>query len=140
MEKWKEIGIEGNMTFLVNCRLCMREGLDFLVFSVSIQWYKLLVVELWKHTSRQAGYRNAKLFKVYFTRCDRYFQVLCAVYGPHEARQRSRVLDDRCIINCQYSMATFSTNERKVCYVKTFFLDIGHFFSGYFLTAFFLLF
>lgn len=40
-------------------------------------------------------------------------KVLCAVYGPHEPRQRSRVLDDRCIINCQYSMATFSTNERK---------------------------
>ncbi|VDN20897.1 unnamed protein product [Gongylonema pulchrum] len=40
-------------------------------------------------------------------------KVLCAVYGPQEARQRGRVLEDRCIINCQYSMATFSTNERK---------------------------
>ncbi|MCP9264915.1 Exosome complex exonuclease RRP41 [Dirofilaria immitis] len=40
-------------------------------------------------------------------------KVLCAVYGPHEAKQRSRLLEDRCIINCQYSMATFSTNERK---------------------------
>uniref|UniRef100_A0A0R3QB38 Zf-Tim10_DDP domain-containing protein n=1 Tax=Brugia timori TaxID=42155 RepID=A0A0R3QB38_9BILA len=40
-------------------------------------------------------------------------KVLCAVYGPYEPKQRSRLLEDRCIINCQYSMATFSTNERK---------------------------
>uniref|UniRef100_A0A8R1TQ00 Putative exosome complex component RRP41 n=1 Tax=Onchocerca volvulus TaxID=6282 RepID=A0A8R1TQ00_ONCVO len=40
-------------------------------------------------------------------------KILCAVYGPYEPKQRSRLLEDRCIINCQYSMATFSTNERK---------------------------
>lgn len=40
-------------------------------------------------------------------------KVLCAVYGPHEPRQRSRVLDDRCFINCQFSRATFATVERK---------------------------
>ncbi|VDN02269.1 unnamed protein product, partial [Thelazia callipaeda] len=40
-------------------------------------------------------------------------KVLCAVYGPHEPKQRSRIMEDRCIINCQYSMATFSTTERK---------------------------
>jgi len=41
-------------------------------------------------------------------------KVLCAVYGPHEARQRSRVSEDKCLVNCQYSMATFSTVERKL--------------------------
>uniref|UniRef100_F1LDB2 Putative exosome complex component RRP41 n=1 Tax=Ascaris suum TaxID=6253 RepID=F1LDB2_ASCSU len=40
-------------------------------------------------------------------------KVLCAVYGPHEPRQRNRTQEDRCTVNCQYSMATFSTNERK---------------------------
>uniref|UniRef100_A0A914UH32 Putative exosome complex component RRP41 n=1 Tax=Plectus sambesii TaxID=2011161 RepID=A0A914UH32_9BILA len=40
-------------------------------------------------------------------------KVLAAVYGPHEAKQRSRILEDQCLINCQYSMATFSTSERK---------------------------
>jgi len=40
-------------------------------------------------------------------------RVLCAVYGPHECRHRSRQLDDRAHINCQYSMATFSTQMRK---------------------------
>lgn len=41
-------------------------------------------------------------------------KVLAAVYGPHEPKQRSRVSEERCIINCQYSMATFSTSERKL--------------------------
>lgn len=40
-------------------------------------------------------------------------KVLCAVYGPHDPHQKGRILDDRCTIKCQYSMATFSTNERK---------------------------
>ncbi|XP_056149586.1 exosome complex component RRP41 [Lampris incognitus] len=41
-------------------------------------------------------------------------KVLAVVYGPHEVRgSRSRILHDRAIINCQYSMATFSTAERK---------------------------
>lgn len=40
-------------------------------------------------------------------------KVLCAVYGPHECRHHSRMNEDRCIINCQYSMARFSTNERR---------------------------
>jgi len=44
-----------------------------------------------------------------------YTKVLCAVYGPHEVRKnRSKILHDRAIINCQYSMATFSTGERKM--------------------------
>lgn len=40
-------------------------------------------------------------------------KVLCAVYGPHECRHHSRMNEERCVITCQYSMATFSTNERK---------------------------
>lgn len=44
-----------------------------------------------------------------------YTKVLCAVYGPHEVRKnRSKVLHDRAIINCQYSMATFSTGRIKI--------------------------
>ncbi|CAN9503506.1 unnamed protein product [Ophioblennius macclurei] len=41
-------------------------------------------------------------------------RALAVVYGPHEMRgSRSRTLHDRAAINCQYSMATFSTAERK---------------------------
>ncbi|XP_020779068.1 LOW QUALITY PROTEIN: exosome complex component RRP41 [Boleophthalmus pectinirostris] len=41
-------------------------------------------------------------------------KALAVVYGPHEMRgSRSRTLHDRAVINCQYSMATFSTAERK---------------------------
>ncbi|XP_076454684.1 exosome complex component RRP41-like [Babylonia areolata] len=41
-------------------------------------------------------------------------KVLAAVYGPHEVRGgRGKALHDRAVVNCQYSMATFSTGERK---------------------------
>ena len=41
-------------------------------------------------------------------------KVLAAVYGPHDIRlKKSKSLHDKAFINCQYSMATFSTNERK---------------------------
>ncbi|KAG2458145.1 exosome complex component RRP41 [Erpetoichthys calabaricus] len=41
-------------------------------------------------------------------------KALAVVYGPHEIRgSRSKSQHDRAIINCQYSMATFSTGERK---------------------------
>ncbi|XP_043860335.1 exosome complex component RRP41 isoform X2 [Dromiciops gliroides] len=41
-------------------------------------------------------------------------KALAVVYGPHEMRgSRSRALPDRALVNCQYSMATFSTGERK---------------------------
>ncbi|GFO20692.1 exosome complex component rrp41-like [Plakobranchus ocellatus] len=41
-------------------------------------------------------------------------KVLAAVYGPHEIRgSRSKALHDKLLINCQYSMATFSTQDRK---------------------------
>ncbi|MBN3300409.1 exosome complex component RRP41 [Amia ocellicauda] len=41
-------------------------------------------------------------------------KALAVVYGPHEVRgSRVRALHDRAVINCQYSMATFSTAERK---------------------------
>ncbi|VDD92412.1 unnamed protein product [Enterobius vermicularis] len=40
-------------------------------------------------------------------------KVLCAVYGPHECRHHGRMNEDKCLISCQYSMATFSTNDRK---------------------------
>lgn len=41
-------------------------------------------------------------------------RVLAAVYGPHEIRSgRHKSVCDHALINCQYSMATFSTSERK---------------------------
>jgi len=41
-------------------------------------------------------------------------KVLATVYGPHEIRgSRTRLLQDRVLVNCQYSMAVFSTAERK---------------------------
>ncbi|GFG30193.1 hypothetical protein Cfor_12709 [Coptotermes formosanus] len=41
-------------------------------------------------------------------------KVLAAVYGPHEIRgSRTKALHDKALVNCQYSMATFSTGERK---------------------------
>ncbi|XP_038616232.1 exosome complex component RRP41 [Tachyglossus aculeatus] len=41
-------------------------------------------------------------------------KALAVVYGPHEMRgSRSRALPDRALVNCQFSMATFSTGERK---------------------------
>eukprot|EP00123_Amoebidium_parasiticum_P014175 comp22375_c1_seq1/m.33357 comp22375_c1_seq1/g.33357 ORF comp22375_c1_seq1/g.33357 comp22375_c1_seq1/m.33357 type:complete len:247 (-) comp22375_c1_seq1:315-1055(-) len=40
-------------------------------------------------------------------------KVLATIYGPHEAKSRGKSQADRAIINCEYSMATFSTGERK---------------------------
>ncbi|XP_050437111.1 exosome complex component RRP41 [Adelges cooleyi] len=41
-------------------------------------------------------------------------KVVAAVYGPHEIRtNRSKAPNDAAVINCQYSMATFSRSERK---------------------------
>lgn len=42
-------------------------------------------------------------------------RVLAAVYGPHEISEsnKGKSAHDRALINCQYSMATFSTSERK---------------------------
>ncbi|GAB0181161.1 exosome complex component RRP41 [Grus japonensis] len=41
-------------------------------------------------------------------------KALAVVYGPHEMRgSRSKALPDRALVNCQYSMATFSTGERR---------------------------
>uniref|UniRef100_A0A0B6ZLM2 Putative exosome complex component RRP41 n=1 Tax=Arion vulgaris TaxID=1028688 RepID=A0A0B6ZLM2_9EUPU len=41
-------------------------------------------------------------------------KVLAAVYGPHEIRGgKSKALHNKVLINCQYSMATFSTQDRK---------------------------
>lgn len=45
-------------------------------------------------------------------------KVLAAVYGPHDTRlakqsKSSTSSHDKAVINCQYSMATFSTNDRK---------------------------
>ncbi|XP_014783972.1 exosome complex component RRP41 [Octopus bimaculoides] len=41
-------------------------------------------------------------------------KVLAAVYGPHEIRgSKSKAQHDKVLVNCQYSMATFSTGERK---------------------------
>ncbi|CAG9813570.1 unnamed protein product [Phaedon cochleariae] len=41
-------------------------------------------------------------------------KVLAAVYGPHQVRGgRSKAQHDTAIINCQFSMAVFSTTDRK---------------------------
>ena len=40
-------------------------------------------------------------------------KAICSVYGPHESTNRGKSKHDKAIINCQYSMATFSTNERR---------------------------
>ncbi|XP_061384678.1 exosome complex component RRP41 [Danaus plexippus] len=39
-------------------------------------------------------------------------KVLAAVYGPHQA-SKSKSSAEGVVVNCQYSMATFSTGERK---------------------------
>ncbi|KAJ2938732.1 hypothetical protein O0L34_g3343 [Tuta absoluta] len=39
-------------------------------------------------------------------------KVLAAVYGPHQAA-KSKSSTEGVVVNCQYSMATFSTGERK---------------------------
>ncbi|XP_063393838.1 exosome complex component RRP41 [Cydia fagiglandana] len=39
-------------------------------------------------------------------------KVLAAVYGPHQAA-KSKMNTEGVVVNCQYSMATFSTGERK---------------------------
>ncbi|CAK1547738.1 unnamed protein product [Leptosia nina] len=39
-------------------------------------------------------------------------KVLAAVYGPHQAA-KSKLSTEGVVVNCQYSMATFSTSERK---------------------------
>jgi len=41
-------------------------------------------------------------------------KVLAAIYGPHESRSnKTKSAHDRAVLNCQFSMATFSTGERK---------------------------
>lgn len=40
-------------------------------------------------------------------------KVLAAVYGPREPRQRGGESSDQVRVNCQFSMAVFSTSERK---------------------------
>jgi len=48
------------------------------------------------------------LFEMWNTR------VLAAVYGPHEVRTSRVKQHDKAVVNCQYSMATFSTADRKL--------------------------
>lgn len=64
--------------------------------------------------------RNIKFKLNLFSRADgsAYYEqgntrVLAAVYGPREVKNKSQMKNDRAIINCEYSMATFSTGERK---------------------------
>lgn len=40
-------------------------------------------------------------------------QVMAAVFGPKEVEQRSLLDADKAIVRCEYSMATFSTGERR---------------------------
>eukprot|EP01080_Neovahlkampfia_damariscottae_P011600 gene11600-4843_t len=55
-----------------------------------------------------------------FSRADgsAYFEqgntkVIAAVYGPHQVKGNFKSNSEKAIINCEYSMATFSTNERR---------------------------
>lgn len=40
-------------------------------------------------------------------------KVMAVVYGPHEVSNRTHQLHDRALVRCEYSMATFSTGERR---------------------------
>ncbi|XP_024541981.1 exosome complex component RRP41 homolog [Selaginella moellendorffii] len=40
-------------------------------------------------------------------------KVIAAVYGPHEVHNRSQQLWDRALVRCEYSMAAFSTGDRR---------------------------
>ena len=40
-------------------------------------------------------------------------KTLAAGYGPHEVSNKAKARHDQALINCEFSMATFSTGERK---------------------------
>ena len=40
-------------------------------------------------------------------------KAICSVYGPHECINRAKSAHDKAVVNCEYSMATFSTNYRR---------------------------
>lgn len=40
-------------------------------------------------------------------------KTLAAVYGPHEVANKTKARHDQALVNCEFSMATFSTGERK---------------------------
>jgi len=40
-------------------------------------------------------------------------KVIAAVYGPREVTERRKVQHDKAIINCEFSVSTFATSERK---------------------------
>ena len=40
-------------------------------------------------------------------------KVVAAVYGPREVQNRSQQMSDQALIRCEYSMANFSTGDRK---------------------------
>mmetsp|Transcript_2988 Transcript_2988/g.4414 ORF Transcript_2988/g.4414 Transcript_2988/m.4414 type:complete len:244 (-) Transcript_2988:180-911(-) len=40
-------------------------------------------------------------------------KVLASVYGPREAKLRSKSLHDRAYVTCEYTMTSFATSERK---------------------------
>ena len=41
------------------------------------------------------------------------WQVIAAVFGPHEPTNRGQAANDRAIVRCEYAMAAFSTGERR---------------------------
>ncbi|MEW5310182.1 MAG: hypothetical protein WDW38_002003 [Sanguina aurantia] len=40
-------------------------------------------------------------------------KVLAAVFGPHDVSNRAEYKEDRAIVHCEYTMAAFSTGERR---------------------------
>lgn len=40
-------------------------------------------------------------------------KVIASIYGPVECTRRADALHDRCVINCEYTVASFATSERR---------------------------
>jgi len=40
-------------------------------------------------------------------------KIIASVYGPSECKKRADALHDRCIVTCEYTVASFATAERK---------------------------
>lgn len=40
-------------------------------------------------------------------------KVIASVYGPVECKRRGDSMHDRCLVTCEYTVATFATSERK---------------------------
>ena len=63
-----------------------------------------------KNTPDNTPYRQKKMLIE-----DQFIKVLAAVYGPHDMRDtRLRPLQDKVVVNCQYSTAVFRLVDRLI--------------------------